>query len=1267
MQKKIKLALFSVALGLSLIIGMQPQIINTVGSDLQSFFNFGQTTTDVNTGATGLATYHYPFKGQSKPFFNLALQENLVYTTVPKIDNGLAQRTLRTATINPGTYFDFESGQTSYSNFTTADLYMDVNQTTCPVILQGSTLGKDLGFTPFNAVDYKSYSQTGYPPSPCTPTKPDFPSFDTNGSVSLWKTREGNYIRAQFTQNGLGLDVSYDYLFYISIDGNTDLLSKAQMYGWPGTGTSTDPIVISGYNVSLYDVGGFSISNTSLYVTFQGNTFNGMDGAVEGLVLYNVQNIDFESNKFSYYTTGIEVEKSSNLSFNLNTVLFNQIQGVFVYQSTSTIFTGNEFSFNGASGLTAYESSVDVFGNNFNSNGIISLKNPTIITAGITFVSSYGYINSNNVTNTKSYGIIGVDILPLYTIGNFDAVVGNGPSVAQNLLIDNNNITGTNLDGVIIVSSDSINLASNTVNMGLGNGITVSSSTRIGLSGNSITNNVQDGIHWLHSWNGTIVGNTVIGNSNLALQFAKTGKLNPTGFYSGMLMDPSYFNVIAHNNFNSNGNGVIIQDSGYNNFTVNNVGSNSLNGLAVINSSSNYISSNAITGNVDPYLAYNLTQYSKAGSLNPTGFYSGMLMDPSLDNVIYNNTISGNYGNGIQIQDSDNNTLNNNNINMNAADGAFIQNSNYNTITGNDFSQNSNPALQAVLSSVLKTGTLNPTGFYSGMLMDPSTNNYVVNNNFGTNYGNGVHIQDSDTNTFGFNNITNNALNGFFVENSNDNQIAYNTIYGNVNPNTQAQVLNYGKPNSLNPTGFYSGMLMDPSQNNKVFGNQINANYGDGVSVQSSDNNQFSANHVNENAGNGMSIINSNNNQITKNTLSSNSNPVLQMERYSVLSSFKLSNINPTGFYSGMLMDPSSGNTVSGNVINNNPGIGVWLQLSDNNVFDGNTISNSGQHGVFIDNSNSNSIQNNDVFGNGNTSVLGTFLNYAKLGSLNPTGFYSGMLMDPSTGNIIKDNQIHNNNGNGFSAQDSSSNTLSGNSMTYNSNQGLYAGNSSSLTITENSFSYNGKEGTYFDTYSKDSNIDNNDFVANDLGSGSIQAYDDGGNTFSANFFSNENPNTPYIIAGSANSIDTSVSLQPNTNLASLNFPPLEVKTYVWPVKLNVKSEGWSLTAWVYFPSGYSSYLVNRSSIYAEWNGNIYPAYRSGSFGPHWLYIKFNRHALVHDAYQFLVANKLSSTFIQFTIHGEFNGGYLKFYGTNSIYAFKIGHDDDYGHHRGRY
>lgn len=1250
--KNSKTIFLIIAIGLSTVFVAQPQVLNSVGSTIANIFNFNNNTkSGVSTDTPGLGVYNYPGFHQNTPVFDQALQQQLFQVSGAQLDGGLNLNTQKTVTIPIGEYFDLESGTASTTNFTAADFYLSTNNS-CPVVPQYSSAALNLGVLPLDSMDYANYGNVAYPSRPCYPSG--------NTVALLWNTTEGNHFRTEMQFNTGSVTLTYDYLYYISINGNADLLQKAAYYGWSGDGTIANPLLISNYTLGISGIGGFSISNTDLYVIIQNSNLDGVIGLSAGIALTNVTNIDLRNNIIQDYSRGAQIENlSSSITIESNTFQSNLLEGVFLYNSSSIASYTNTITNNQGSGFLAYLSTtLTVSGNTFNSNGQLYSVNPNDITAEITLVESNGFFTGNTIENGSGYGVF---ILGSPTGGLTTDYI----SVDTNyeITFTKNQILSNTLDGLACVSSDSINLLSNEIRGNYGAGVTVSSSVNVGITSNFIEYNVKNGIAWLHSWSGVISKNDVVFNSNLALAYAKVGALNLLSSYNGIFMDPSYYNVVDQNTLSYNGNGVYLKDSGYNNFTTNYVYSNALNGFAIVNASSNLVSNNNITLNSNPYTSYNMSLYMKPGSFNLLSSYNGIFLDPSSNNVITNNEVNNNYGNGIQVEDSNNNTLSFNSFTSNANDGALIVNSSYNAISGNDISQNSNMALQSEFYSVLKPGSLNLLSSYNGIFLDPSSFNYVANNTFDSNAGNGVYISYSDNNIIGMNTITNNALNGLFVEESSSNQIAYNDISGNSNATGLAYIQNYNKIGSLDLLSSYNGIFLDPSTNNSIYGNIVSGNYGNGTLIQGSNYNSFSQNNFTGNAQNGMSVVNSNYNSISENIISANSNPILQMALNNVLNANKPGSLNLLSSYNGIFLDPSVGNNVTGNIITDNPVYGVWLQASSQNTFNGNTISNSGAHGFFVDNSNNNVIESNDIYGNGNGTLLSTFLTNSKPGTLTLLSSYSGIFLDPSTGNVIQNNNIHDNIGYGFSSNNSDSNSILSNKISFNSLEGLNFVNSNSFTIKLNSIVSNGLYGTFFDATSSGSTLTQNDFIDNGA-STSSQAYDDGGNTFNANFYSNEIPGQPYVIAGSAGTTDTNVSPTPNTNLQGFNLPAVQVDVYFNSRILNPHDYERRLIAWIHFPDGYSSYLVNKSSINLEWNGNTYSADHVHTFGAHWLFVTFNLRDLNKDLLNYLQINSLSSTTITLTINGDFNGNYQQFTGSNSVRVINGEHHE---FHRNRH
>ena len=1228
-MKKTKIVIISVVLGLSMGSALQFGLINSIENGTMSFFNGvfpNNVGTRVDSSKAGNAVYlnNPGYRGSQKTYFDRNLQTSILSSSFGSIDGGFSQQTVSSVAVTGNTYFDFESGISSTTSFSTADFFWSNGKQMIIDPVNGA-LAKSVGIVPMNSVDQNTYQNTKLAKNNI---KGDPPTWKVaNNTVFVWQTAENNAVKMRLDNFDNPLLLTYDGIYSISIDGNQDFLAKASTYGWTGDGSATNPIVIENYNIASSQFGALSIYNTNLYFVVKNNVFDGQGSSLNGVVLDNVTNGVFTSNTVKGYNVGILAVYSPNLSFSFNTISGNSAEGVSVGNSNNFAFSNNTVENNGGSGLLVYQSSgSSVDSNIFTGNSIDVSNDPSIISGAVSLVYSTGSVTNNIISANNGNGV-------LFFGANGSSATGNTVS------------TGSQ-DGISVIGSDNVLVDSNTLDGNVGRGVSVSSSIYTTVSNNVVLNNGQDGIYWVNSSFGSVTDNTLTGNSNLALQYAKTGSLQ-VNVYSGLFMDPSYFNTVDGNNVTGNGVGIYLEGSEFNTFSNNKVTNNAQDGFSIVDSSSNVVTTNTFSGNSNPNTLLAMNSYLKLGSLQ-VNVYSGLFMDPSENNTVSNNVFNSNYGYGFHVQASNKNTFDSNTVTSNGLDGAFVENSNWNTISNNDFSKNSNLALQLDYAQTMKASSLQ-VNVYSGLFMDPSYNNTIVNNNFDSNYGNGLRLLASDSNIVQSNNMTNNAQNGLFVEDSNINNIVQNTITGNSNPALLNEMLSYGKPNGLT-VNVYSGLFMDPSGYNNVKDNVITNNYGYGTWLQGSDSNAVDNNSITGNGADGVFVQDSNYNSITNNFISSNSNPALQLELANVLNNFKPDSLQ-VNVYSGLFMDPSIGNYVANNKIVNNPGYGVWVQSSSENVFDSNSISNSGYDGFFLENSNYNNVTSNNIFSSGNTAVLNAFLSYAKPTSLN-VNVYSGLFMDPSIGNLVAYNNISSNSGFGVHALDSDSNALGYNQISYNSLQGLYSVNSSSMTIMANSFAYNIHYAAYFDLNSHSSHVTGNDFVANAQGYNESQAYDDGGNTFQNNFLLDANPNSAYSIDGSASSRDPSPAYVPIGNLNSYDFPPVHVSPKLTTVSFNLDSTGQYMDAHIYFPTGYSAYLTNSTTIFAEWNGHYYPMLSVNAQSTSDLHVKFDRQALAADVYNYFVTNGITTATITINFTGEFNGGFMAFYGADTTAAF---------------
>jgi parallel beta-helix repeat protein len=341
-----------------------------------------------------------------------------------------------------------------------------------------------------------------------------------------------------------------------------------------------------------------------------------------------------------------------------------------------------------------------------------------------------------------------------YLINNFNIVNSTHTLIyiantTANFTIVDCNLDGVSKDnnGIVFVNVTNGNIVSSTISKCY-NGIKTSISTNISISLNSIYDNKRNGIYFSNTNNSILVGNRIFDNGG-----------NPEG--SGVLIDPSNYNVIFNNTiFNNSVNGLIINNSIYNLIESNNISFNGYQGINLLNSSYNTIAGNLIRDNGG----------------NPEG--SGVLIDPSNYNVIFNNTIFNNSVNGVLVNSSVYNLFESNNISFNGYQGVNLFNSSYNTIAGNSIHDNGG----------------NPEG--SGVLIDPSTYNTIVFNCIYNNSINGIYLLESSNTTIIGNRIEDNYWYGINISSDADNCfISLNDFINNVHGLSKSQVIDNGSNN----------------------------------------------------------------------------------------------------------------------------------------------------------------------------------------------------------------------------------------------------------------------------------------------------------------------------------------------------------------------------------------------------------------------------------------------------------------------------------------
>lgn len=414
------------------------------------------------------------------------------------------------------------------------------------------------------------------------------------------------------------------------------------------------------------------------------------------------------------------------------------------------------------------------------------------------------------------------------------------------------------------------------------------------------------------------------------------------------------------------------------------------------------------------------------------GYNTGMVLDNSDDNVLFNNTcvldIAEPTGRvGIQLISSDHNRLEENNCSGNNV-GIELRSSNYNTLVANICDDNDGDGI-AIDSSINNTVTENVCRGNSigGMVLYSSlsvtTGNEISSNTCSgsalvTEWGAGIFLSSSTTYPISGNNISDNELinnyHGIWALNSGSNNITFNTVHGN-------QV---------------SGIYLNSTSNCIVSSNTVYDNGDSGIWLDGSSGCMVNFNTAWSNF-NGTCLYDSDDNILSHNELQGNTY--------------------------GIYLSISSYNTVSDNNCSDSVGgDGIQLRSSDFNTLQNNIANdNVGWRGIFLFTSSSNTLRNNTC--NGNSDGISIY-------SRNDAF---------STDNVIHNNTCVLNTNAGINVQAYSDGTIiTNNTCNDNANRGVQISASSNCRIANNTGLRN-VDGLFISTMNIENVIDDNDFSDN--------------------------------------------------------------------------------------------------------------------------------------------------------------------------------------------
>ncbi|WP_455463125.1 right-handed parallel beta-helix repeat-containing protein, partial [Candidatus Hodarchaeum mangrovi] len=514
--------------------------------------------------------------------------------------------------------------------------------------------------------------------------------------------------------------------------------------------------------------------NTDVYFIIRYCILTSIDGNYHGIHLSNVVNGWITNNIITDFASAIFLDGSNhiNISFNIinayneatdttPSTLGNKIEstgsmshGIFLDPSDNNTIYYNQISDYTGNGLYILDSSF----NNFTFNDI----NNSYGENGVFLAGS----NGNTITYNEIFGnpplSVGISsgIKAKIQTGSLSHGIFLDPS--EENIIAYNNISDFTAYGVYLQNSDlnivkKNNIDSSDINLEGGSGIFLEDSTE-----NTLTENTL------------YASDTSSGFDPQGIRF----KLLTGSLSHGIFLDPSDKNNITNNYISDfTGNGLYLVDSDNNiieqNQINNNLDASNSNGVFLEGSHLNIITDNDIFSTIGTSTITSDIRFK----ISSTGSMShGIFLDPSNNNTIYNNRISGYDADGLYLLESDFNAIYNNDIdNSIGANGVFLNGSDWNNVSYNNIwgaYSSSNTISSSIRSKILSTGSMS-----HGIFLDPSNNNTIIGNEIHNITGDGIFAFSSGDNEISYNEIGGNEGTGIFFEDSCDSSICNNVIY----------------------------------------------------------------------------------------------------------------------------------------------------------------------------------------------------------------------------------------------------------------------------------------------------------------------------------------------------------------------------------------------------------------------------------------------------------------------------------------------------------
>jgi parallel beta-helix repeat protein len=261
-----------------------------------------------------------------------------------------------------------------------------------------------------------------------------------------------------------GLSMACTFHSPIEIYSNADF-TAANGVIW-GSGTSTDPYIIGGWNIDASTGIGIDIRNTDAHFIIRDVcVHSGIMGSLfphDGISIWDASNGTIETSTLWENRWGISLFNDRDMRIKDNTISKNGETGIFLMDSQNTEIVNN-----------------DIFENEINGIGLVQ--------------SDQIVISENELHENEEYGIFIYESFDV-TI-EYNAVAENGKSGigigdSNNITISHNDVIENDESGIWITSSHEIRAIDNRVNSNDEVGISISDgSSNIQIDGNIVSNN----------------------------------------------------------------------------------------------------------------------------------------------------------------------------------------------------------------------------------------------------------------------------------------------------------------------------------------------------------------------------------------------------------------------------------------------------------------------------------------------------------------------------------------------------------------------------------------------------------------------------------------------------------------------------------------------------------------------------------------------------------------------------------------------------------